>query len=346
MHGFESILDQKQPIRILTTFLHKRAIPHALLFTGIEGIGKRTAAMVFAMACNCNGNITGKKEHHTEIPPQQSPCGCCNTCRRIESESHPDVILIKPVRAVIRIAQIRSLCQMLALKPYEARIRVVIISDAQAMNREAGNALLKILEEPPAHTILILTATQTSDLLSTVVSRCLQIRFQPISRKSLEIFLAKSNALSDEDAVIIASMANGSLSKALSMIKPANLEYWKNLRKWLIHDSGLDAPASLSSRPIASMLAFAERLSKNKKNLPDFLEVMKTWLRDLVIWKFNPKLIINKDLTQKIQYASQQMDLESLISKIKAIEVAEKDIRANANTRLALEVMFLKLVTN
>jgi len=143
VHGFESILDQKQPIHILTTFLHKRAIPHALLFTGIEGVGKRTTAMVFAMACNCIGNITGKKELSTDIPAQQSPCGLCNTCRRIESNNHPDVLLIKPIRAVIRIAQIRSLCQTLALKPYEARTRVVIISDAQTMNPEAGNALLK-----------------------------------------------------------------------------------------------------------------------------------------------------------------------------------------------------------
>jgi len=346
VRGFESILDQKQPIRILTTFLHKRAIPHALLFTGIEGVGKRTTAIVFAMACNCTGNITDKKEPNTEIPQQQSPCGCCKTCRRIESENHPDVIFIKPVRGIIRIAQIRSLCQTLSLKPYEAKTRVVIISDAQAMNPESGNALLKILEEPPAHTILILTATQATDLLLTVVSRCFHIRFQPISRKSLENFLRKSDALSDEEAVIIASMASGSLSKALSMIKPANLEYWINQRKWLIHDSGLDSPASLSSKPIGSLLAFAERLSKNKKNLPDLLEVMKTWLRDLIIWKFNPRLIINKDMTQKIQYASQQIDLDSLTSKIKTIEVAEKDIRANVNTRLALEVMFLRLVTN
>lgn len=346
MHGFESILDQKQPIRILTTFIHKRAIPHALLFTGIEGAGKRTTAMVFAMACNCIGSATGTNELNADIAPQGSPCGCCRTCRRIESKNHPDVLSVKPIRAVIRIAQIRSLCQTLALKPYEARTRVVIISEAQTMTHEAGNALLKILEEPPARTVLILTATQATDLLPTVVSRCLHIRFQPVSRKSLETFLTKSYGISDEKAVIVASMANGSLSKALLMIKPANMQYRINQRKWLIQDSGLDAPASLSSKPISSWLAFSERLSKNKKNLTDFLEVMKTWLRDLAICKFSPKLIINKDLTRKIESASQQIDLESVISKIQAIEVAEKDIRANANIRLSLDVMFLKFAAN
>ncbi|MBW2248732.1 MAG: hypothetical protein JRF62_16445, partial [Deltaproteobacteria bacterium] len=163
-------MGQEQPIRLLTTLLQNGTIPHALLFIGIEGVGKRTAAMALAMACNCKAI---KPEHFSErmkirsdgnIPSDQiktiSPCGRCNSCRKIESGNHPDIIVLNPSGPFIRIGQIRELCGTLAMKPYEARLRVVIISDAQTMNLSAGNALLKLLEEPPDRTILILTALQ------------------------------------------------------------------------------------------------------------------------------------------------------------------------------------------
>ena len=91
------------------------------------------------------------------------PCGCCKSCRKIQTGNHPDIIQVKPFGPLIRIGQIRDLCRILAMKPYEARYRVVIISHAQAMNPAAGNALLKVLEEPPDRTILILTAMQATD---------------------------------------------------------------------------------------------------------------------------------------------------------------------------------------
>ena len=198
MPGFESIIGQDRPIRILTTLLQAGAVPHALLFTGIEGIGKQNAAVVFAMACNCAGghansepeseiNASVNGDDSTKRPPITNPCGICKPCRKIESGSHPDFIRIKPAGAFIKIEQIRALCQTLAMKPYEAGMRVVVISDAQEMNSAAGNALLKVLEEPPAGTILILVANHTSGLLPTIVSRCRHIRFNPISMKEYGI---------------------------------------------------------------------------------------------------------------------------------------------------------------
>ena len=168
MPGFESITDQTRPARILAAFLKKGTIPHALLFTGIEGVGKQTAARMFAMACNCLEDGRGQPQVNSGkkgLPDNykiSEPCGLCRSCRKILSNSHPDVIQIKPSGYNIRISQIRDLCGILSLKPYEAKVRVVIISAAQTMNMAAGNALLKILEEPPDRTILILTATEKS----------------------------------------------------------------------------------------------------------------------------------------------------------------------------------------
>jgi len=327
--GFESIIDQDRPVRILTTFLHNGTIPHALLFTGIEGVGREKTAIAFAMACNCAGEFSSTTRQETKIP-----CGNCKPCRKIEAGNHPDIIRVKPSGPFIKIDQIRTLCQILAMKPYEARRRVVIITDAQAMNPAAGNALLKMLEEPPIKTILILVATHTSDLLPTIVSRCQQLRFKPISSKHLESVLVQEHGLDAGDAMIIATMAGGSLSRALRMHR----SQWINRRNWLINEMD-----SLSNGSVNHLLAFGEQLSKHKDTLPDSLEVMKSWLRDLVVGKLNPDRVINQDLVQKIQQTSQKMSIAALLDKIDTIQATQNAIQAGTNLRLALEAMVLKL---
>ena len=347
--GFESILGQEQPIRLLNTLLRNETIPHALLFIGIEGVGKKTAAIAFAAARNCMAQESGHFSEGTKTQINNGYStqkqititgsnGCCKSCRKIQSGNHPDIILIEPSGPFIRIGQIRDLCRTLAMKPYEARLRVVIISDAQAMNPAASNALLKVLEEPPDRTILILTAMQTSDLLPTIVSRCQHIRFNPIPREDLEALLIEKHGANLDDAKIIAIMANGSFSKAISMINTMNRVNWIDRRLWLINEV-----ESLSSRPIDSCMAFAEKLSKNKELLADSLEVIKSWFRDIIIWTYLPEKIINKDLSDKIQRAAKKITVSSLLSKIDYIHSTQKDIQANTNLRLALEVLIIRL---
>jgi len=346
--GLESIVGQEQPIRLLTTLLQNETIPHALLFLGADGVGKKITATAFTMACNCmvrrkddqsaDKKIRGNYRAISDQTIQGGPDDCCPSCRKIKSGNHPDVILVEPSGTFIRIDQIRSLCSTLSMKPYEARLRVVIISDAQAMNPSAGNALLKVLEEPPDKTVLILTAMQTSDLLPTIVSRCQHIRFNPISRKYLEALLIEKRGAHPDDAKIIAIMANGSVSKAFSMASKKNPIDWMNRRIWLI-----DEVQSLPMSPMAARLAFAARLAKDKEVLGDSLEVLKSWFRDLVVWKYNSRRILNTDLRSKIQRTSQNMTVASILSKINNIHAAQKYIQANTNLRLTLEVLIMRL---
>jgi DNA polymerase-3 subunit delta' len=220
------------------------------------------------------------------------------------------------------------------MKPYEARRRVVIITDAQAMNPAAGNAFLKMLEEPPPRTILILVATHTSDLLPTIVSRCQQIRFKPISRKQLEAVLVERHGLDPGEAMIISTMAGGSMSRALNMHRT----HWVSRRNWIIREM-----AALSPGPVNRLMAFSEKLSTNKDTLQDSLDVMKTWLRDLVVGRMNPERIVNQDLAPEIQQDAHKMNIPELLDRIDTIQATQNAIQSGTNLRLTLEAMVLKL---
>lgn len=328
MPGFEDIIGQQRSLQMLASLLRKGGIPHALLFTGIEGVGKRMAAMIFSMACNCTAVKPGDGCYST------NPCGSCRSCRKISSGNHPDIIHIRPSGHVIRIDQIRSLGRTLALKPYEAKVRAVIISDAQTMNPEAGNALLKSLEEPPERTIFILTAIQTSDLLPTIVSRCQHVRFNPIHRNDLESLLIKEKRLKPEHARGIAAMAGGSYTRALSMAE----SYWIHRRNWLV--SEIDA---LPDRPVHLLLAFASRLADDKQALMDNLDILTLWLRDLIVCRYRPGKIANTDIREKVLAASARFTETALLSAVKAIAAARKTVQANGNPRLALELLMMRL---
>lgn len=342
MPSFDSIIEQQLPVKILANFLRAGSIPHALLFTGIEGIGKKTTALAFAMACNCQAPATTSASDPRGVSQEEiypfGACGACRSCRKILSKHHPDIIHLKPSGVSIRIAQIRELCHIFTMKPYEAQYRVAIIADAHTLNLEAANAFLKMLEEPPEKSLFILIAEQSADLLPTIASRCQPIRFNPLSLSSLAHILVETHAVSSEEALVVASMAQGSVTRAKAMVHTANKNNWINRRNRLVHEL-----LSLSAYPIGRLMAIAERLSKNKDTIQDDLEVIKSWLRDLIVWKYDPDKIINKDLTNKIQYASQNIAAPILLKQFEIAQDVQKKIKANTNPRLTLEIMVLKL---
>ena len=221
------------------------------------------------------------------------------------------------------------------MKPYEAKMRVVIISEAQRLNPEAANALLKVLEEPPEQTVIILTAPNTVQLLPTIVSRCQEIRFGPISSDSLIRLLRDQQGMETAVACMIAAMANGSISKAMAMSD----ENWIHHRNWLIQEL-----ETLGSRSIRQMMAIAEKLSSRKDRLSDDLEIILTWLRDLWMVRIDPKKIINIDRVDAMRLISDRIPTSSLLSKMTAVQHSQKALQTTANLRLLLENLMLQLV--
>jgi DNA polymerase-3 subunit delta' len=308
-------------------------------------VGKQAAALALAMACNCQRELPefNAADRSGQDPVNSSgeynritmdACGVCKSCRKIAAGHHPDIIRIQPIGPIIKIDQIRALLKTLAMKPYEATIRVAILSDAQAMNAAASNALLKILEEPPSRSMLVLTANQKSDLLPTIVSRCQHVGFNPIPKERIASWLKKKHGLEQQAADILAAMANGSFSRAQMMVK----EDWLQRRKWVIEEM-----ARLSLQPIASLLALAEKLSKEKEALAQSLEIINVWFRDLIINQYDAGKIINRDVAEKIENASQKNNLPDLLSKVDAVQKTQNRIAANTNLRLTMESLLIFL---
>lgn len=323
MTRLESIIGQERPIWFLTQMLQKRCIPHALLFTGIDGIGKQTTARAFGMALNCLSPAGG------------SSCGECPSCQKVISGTHPDMVTVKPEGAFIKIGQVRAVSRQLRFAPLEGKWRVIIINDAHTMNLEASNAILKILEEPPKHTVIILTASQTMDLLPTIVSRCRQIAFRPIPYEKVSETLAELRRIDKQTATTLAVSTRGSLGKALSV----DGEKWTIWRKRL-----LEQIASLSIKSVQPVFAFADALSRDKAKLADALDMIMTWFRDVLMYKVSPERIINNDYATEIRYASQGRSVNELLENVEAVYAAQTAISRNSNPRLTLEVMMMRLL--
>lgn len=263
--GLADIAGQQRAIGFLRRLLKNGAVPHAFLFSGTAGVGKLDAARQFAKALNCLG------------PKDYDSCGGCGSCRKLEEGLHPDVVRIRSEGVFIRLEQVRELIKRFRFRPFEGKYRVVIIEDAHRLNESAANALLKMLEEPPEANVFILLAPESQLLLPTIVSRCSQIRFQPLDDEIVAQRLADEGGLSPDRAEAIARVAAGSMEKARWFSEEDRAEGWRKIIEKL---ENLDR---------ISILDFFEMVSDwagTCETAEQDLEFIKLWIRDIILYRF------------------------------------------------------------
>jgi DNA polymerase-3 subunit delta' len=323
--SFSSIYGQEGPIAVLRNAIGNARVPHAFLFHGAEGIGKRTTALVFAKALNC-------KEGGTDS------CDACSSCRKIDSGNHPDLLLIKPEGQFIKVADIKELQERLRFRPLEGTKRVVIIDDAERMNITSANSLLKTLEEPSPTNVFVLVSSRAHLLPMTILSRCHRLRFNPVQRDLIAAFLEKKHSLEPAEAIILASSAAGSIGRALSLHKGDYLA---------LRDSIL-ARVSRGALDPLGCLALAGALAGDKEEILEALDILKTWYRDLLVYKETgcAEELINRDHAGGIERLAGFLDGEAILRGIGAIQEAAAAIERNVNKQLTLETMVFTLFTN
>ena len=210
--------------------------PHALMFVGPDGIGKRLFARTLAQTFLCE-----RRDAETF-----APCGACPACHQVESGTHPDVLSVqKPEeKHELSIDAIRKLNHDLGLRPMRGRGRVAIVDDADDLSEEAANAFLKSLEEPPEGSMMILVGTSTELQLDTILSRCRVVRFEPLAEAELaELLVAERMAEDQEEAERLAAHAGGSVQRALALADPEFAPFRKRLIETLADPKGFSPPA-------------------------------------------------------------------------------------------------------
>ncbi len=320
----------------LTHIIQTQKIPNSLLFYGNENTKREEAAFFFAKGCNC-------------LKKRDIPCNNCKSCRKIDKKTHPDILTIdlEKEKKIISISQIRKVGLTIASKPNEARFRMVLILNAEKMNTQAQNALLKMLEEPPEKTFFILIAQKTGPLLQTIISRCSKIRFEPLSCKHIEQKLIKKFNVERQMAYIASRTADSDLEKAfmylnLNLDDTAGNIDWIQKRKYL-----LEALANIiltdTNICISKGLMLSQKICLDPGLFDNTFAIMKTFFRDLMIFKYNGKKIVNLDFYDTFKDISLKIKSNTFIEWLENLFETQKRIAANSSPRLVLDVFFLKI---
>ncbi len=321
--AFKNVLGHSRTITLLRRAITNEKVVNSYLFLGSEGIGKKYVALQFAKALNCLGEGEGG-----------DACDHCISCKKIDHGLHPDVLVIEPEGQYIRVDQVRQLQKELAYRPYEGKRRVCVLTAADRMAPHIPNTLLKTLEEPPLHTVIILLANNPRFILPTILSRCQPVRFNPLAIPLVSKWLMEGKGFDQAEAHLLATLSEGSPGKALEIQE----EIRQIPREALLKDwAGMK---SLSFERIGN---WVESLPSQRDNLVLILEVTKTLLRDLVMVKTLKKgaNLIHSDLLQVLESMAMTWSLPSLLKRMETLHQTTLAIKANANTGLALEAMML-----
>jgi DNA polymerase-3 subunit delta' len=322
--AFKDVLGHSRSIEFLKRAIKNDTLAHSYLFWGNEGIGKRWVALQFAKSLNC---LQGGTE-------QGDACDQCIACKKIDDGLHPDVLVLEPENQTLKVDQVRQMQRDLAYQPYEGRRRVCILAASDRMAPNMSNVLLKTLEEPPLHTVIILLANNTRLLLPTILSRCQPIHFNPLPIPMVSQWLTKQRGLDEKEAHLLASLSEGSPGKAVEIQEEIRqIPREELLKEWV----------ALKTLSFEKMDRWIQSLSLPREKLLLIIEVAKTLLRDLVVVKTlkEGSKLIHSDLLEAMERLAKEWSLSSLLNRIEALHQTLLAIRSNANRSLALEATML-----
>jgi len=308
---FKDIKGQAQALNILKSYLGQGHLSGGYIFSGPQGVGKMLAAKVCAQRLNCAESASVE------------PCGNCASCLKIDKLAHPDLHIIDHGAAQVRIEDVRALQKQISFRPYEGRSQVFIINNAHRLNADASGALLKIREEPPEHSLIILISDKMRLLFDTVISRCKVIRFSGLPRKELELILKQDYASSAEAAHFLAYYSEGSLGEALKLKDTDIIQRKNNLADSFVFS--LRPPPALSAAQSSEELRF-------------LLNTLASFFRDIYLIKTGAGAdeVINFDRRQDLLKAEPRFSYSQLDDIFSCLTRSADYLESNINSKLLL----------
>ncbi len=358
--SLSSVLDQDVALRLLRQLLARQRVPNGLLFWGPDGTGKRMAALELVKALFCKA----------ESDP---PCDECLLCRKVTSGNHPDVLHVAPMEKTreIKKARVDEINEFASLRPYESSRRVVLVHDADRMNVTAQNHFLKTLEEPPGNALFILLTAYPRVLLPTIRSRCQSVRFGRLRPATVAALLQRGRTLPEDQALAIAALSQGQMSRALDLIEsdkravaldlcarlnagedPVDLaetftglleDNRKRIETTVKAELGLDKEEDLSRDELEAIKErrLADLNALVKRDMLEYLYLLETWYRDQLVLEAtgDASKVMNRDRAADLGRSSDPS------AKIAAIEKARRLLDRYVNEERVIRDLFFALAT-
>lgn len=326
MPNFNDIIGQPQIREHLEASIENNKLSHAYIICGERYSGKEFIAKVFAQALMCESE-------------ENKPCGKCKNCIQAEASSNPDIIKVtheKP--SIIGVDDIRENVNAdILIKPYGGKRKIYIINEAEKMNPQAQNALLKTLEEPPEYATIMLLTTNLEQLLPTIISRCVVLNMRPVADKEVKKYLMEYEHIVDYQADICVAFARGNLGKAKLLARNDEFDS--------IREEALHLMKHIKDMEIYELTQAVKRANEFKLEINDYLDLICVWYRDVLMFKATADAN-NLIFHEEIQYIRKVADLttyEKLQDIIDALEKAKKRISSNVSFELTMELLFLTL---
>ncbi len=329
MPGFRDIIGHEQIIANLQSAVRSDQVSHAYIFNGPDDSGKRMLAEAFAMLLQC------------ESPRDGEPCMECISCRQAQSRNHPDILYLTHEKAGISVDDVRrQIVRDAQILPYRSRYKVYIVDEAEKMNAQAQNALLKTLEEPPSYVVILLLTTNADAFLPTVLSRCVQLNLKAVDDARIRAHLAQSCGVAGERADLCVAFAQGNVGRAMALASSERLGMLKERTFWLIPE--------LRGMPTYRIVQELDFFTADKEDTALFLDLLLLLFRDVLLYKSTGREedLIFCDQAERIGQLARRSSYAGLNRIFEAVEVGSRRIRMNVNTLLTLEMLLLDIKEN
>ncbi len=329
MAGFKDILGHEQIISHLQNAITMDKVSHAYIINGPDKSGKRMLAEAFAAALQC-------EEGGSEA------CGTCHSCKQAEGRNQPDIIYVGHEKPnTLSVDDIRTQVNNdIVIKPYSSRYKVYIIDEAEKMNVQAQNALLKTIEEPPAYAVILLLTTNADAFLPTILSRCVTLNIKAVPDGQIKKFLMRRYQVPDYQADVCVAFAQGNVGKAIQLassedfneLKAATLQLMKRVKEIELYE----------------MTEAVRQIGEYKLQISDYFDLMMIWYRDVLMFKATGDVngLIFKDEVYDIKRQAEKSSYNGIERILRALEKAQVRLGANVNFDLVIELLLLTIKEN
>jgi DNA polymerase-3 subunit delta' len=329
-NNWDTIVGQERLKENLKNALKYNKISHAYMLQGEKLSGKKLVADIFARALQCESKDGVK------------PCNECRSCRQAVNRNHPDIIYVGHENPnLISVNEIRTQINGdVAIKPYSSPRKIYIVDEAEKMNIQAQNALLKTLEEPPEYAVIMLLTTKSQAMLQTILSRCVVLETKPVPDDVIKRYLMRTVEIPDYRAAVCCSFAKGNVGRAVALSSNEEFDHMKS--------KVIDTLKNIYDMEISQIASCVKDISEEKFDKGDYLDLCVIWFRDVLLYKAigafgDTSHIIFKEEMADIANAASHLDYDGIERIIRSIEKARSRIAYNVNADLTLELMLMDI---